>query len=253
MFVDVNGHLLNTVSFGTGPRTLVAHGGWVGNWELWQQPFELLSDRCRCVSYDHRGSGESQVPIADITPQGLVDDLFGVMDQLGIDRCVLAGESLGAVVALQAAHRHPDRFEGLVLVDGPPGLVADSVQPLIDGALHDWPATVQRFIDDCIPEPDSEHIRKWGRDILLRSTGPAAAQMFSCYLEGPEPWVPLEEIQVPTLIIHGSADVIVPVGVGEWMASAIPGATFVRLEGAGHVPTMTRPQDVVNAIVDRFA
>lgn len=76
--------------------------------------------------------------------------------------------------------------------------------------------------------------------------------MFECYLEGPEPFVALEEIQVPTLVIHGTADAIVPVGIGEWMAATIPDAVFVPIDGAGHVPTLTRPHAVVAAIEARF-
>jgi len=63
-----------------------------------------------------------------------------------------------------------------------------------------------------------------------------------------EPFVPLEEISVPTSVIHGTADAIVPIGIGEWMATAIPDATFVPIEGAGHVPTLTRPREVVDAL-----
>lgn len=252
LFIEIHGHRLQTVSFGPGPRTFLAHGGWVGNWELWQQPFELMSDRWRCVSYDHRGAGESPVPPADITPAALVDDLFAVMDALDIERCIVAGESLGAIVAARAALERPDRFDGLVLVDGGPGVTADIAGPLVEGARTDWPRTIREFVQDCVPEPDSEHIRKWGRDLLGRADGETAARMFECYLQGPEPFVPLEEIQVPALVIHGTADAIVPVGIGEWMATTIPHATFLPLEGAGHVPTMTRPREVVDA-VEAFA
>lgn len=252
MFVTIDGHRINTVSFGSGPRSFLAHGGWVGSWELWQQPFELMSDRWRCVGYDHRGAGASPVPPETITPEALVDDLFAVMDALDVDRCVLAGESLGAVVAAEAALRDPARFEGLVLVDGAPGVTADTAGPLIEGARNDWPATIATFVEACTPEPDSAHIRKWGRDILARADAEAAARMFECYLERDDPFVALDRITVPTLVVHGTADAIVPFAIGEWVASSIPGAQLVPIEGAGHVPTMTRPHEVVAAIERRF-
>jgi pimeloyl-ACP methyl ester carboxylesterase len=252
MFINVNGQLLNTAVFGTGPRTLVAHGGWVGNWEMWQQPFELLSPRWRCIGYDHRGAGESTVRPADITPDALVRDLFSVLDAFGVERCVLAGESLGAVVVLEAARRQPERFDGLVLVDGGPAVVEDRVRRMIDGARQDYPATIAWFVDACVPEPDSEHIRRWGRHILARADAEAAARMFECYLDDPQPMPPLAEIRVPALVIHGTADAIVPAAVGEWVAGQLPDAKLVLLEGAGHVPTMTRPHQVVDAIESRF-
>jgi pimeloyl-ACP methyl ester carboxylesterase len=248
MFVRVNGHLLSTVSFGAGPSTFLALGGWVGNWEVWQQPFELMSSRFRCIGYDHRGAGESPVSVEDITPEALVDDVFGVMDALGVGRCVLAGESLGAVVALSAVLRAPDRFSGLVLVSGSPA-VTDRVRPLIAGSKVNYEATLSRFVDDCIPEADSDHLRRWGRDIMRRSDGPSGARMFECYLERNEPPVPMDRVTVPTLVIHGTADAIVPLSVGELMARSIRGASLVRLEGVGHVPPITRPREVVDAIL----
>lgn len=252
MFVEVNGQLLQAVSFGSGERTLVAHGGWVGNWELWQQPFELLSPTWRCLSYDHRGSGESVTDPGTLTPDVLVDDLFAVLDHYEVHRCVLAGESLGVVVVLEAARRQPERFEGLVLVDGGPGIVADMVQHLIDGSRSDYPATVTAFVDDCLPTNAPEHLRRWGRDLLLRAEPEAAARLFECYVDPPAPFVPLDEVTVPTLVVHGTDDHIVPFAIGEWMAGELPDAILIPLDDAGHVPTVTRPHEVVAAILERF-
>lgn len=86
MFIEINKNLLNTVSFGEGRRTFLTHGGGVGNWEVWQQLFELMSPSWRCVGYDHRGAGESPVQPETITPEALVEDLFAFMDALEIER-----------------------------------------------------------------------------------------------------------------------------------------------------------------------
>jgi pimeloyl-ACP methyl ester carboxylesterase len=245
MFIPAGGHLLNAVSFGRGPRTFVAHGGWVGSWELWQQPFELMQCTWRCVSYDHRGSGASTAPPADVHPRGLVDDLFAVLDHYDIDRCVLAGESMGALTVIEAVLRQPDRFEGLVLVDG---VYETSGEATDRSAVRDGYETyVRAFADACIPEPDGEHLRRWGRQILMRAEPDAAARMLESH-DQPRIAPDLGAIEVPTLVIHGRRDAIVPLSVGEAAASAIPDAELVVIEDAGHVPTMTRPREVVAAI-----
>lgn len=152
MFVPAGGYLLNTVEFGTAPDTFVAHGGWVGSWELWQQPFQLMQNRWRCIGYDHRGSGASTAPASAIMPEALVDDLFTVLDGFGVERCVLAGESLGALTCVLAVLRDPSRFAGLVLVDGGYSVKMDN--PLIAGSRSNFPGTVHGFVDRCIPEPE---------------------------------------------------------------------------------------------------
>lgn len=247
MFISADGCLLNTVRFGAGTRTFVAHGGWVGSWELWQEPFQLMQDRWRCVGYDHRGSGISTASASSITPNRLVDDLFTVLDTLGIDECVLAGESLGVLTCALAVQRDPSRFSGLVLVDGAPNADRERMAPLIDGSRSDYPATVRWFVDACIPEPDSEHIRRWGREILLRAEPEAAAAILEVHAEAkvaPD----FSSMRLPTLVIHGELDTIIPLAAGEMVAKAIPNSKLVVIPGAGHVPTLTHPAQVVSAI-----
>jgi pimeloyl-ACP methyl ester carboxylesterase len=250
-FVPAGGHLLSVVEIGQGPRTFVAHGGWVGNWELWQEPFQLMQQRWRCIGYDHRGSGASTAPPEAIGPEALVDDLFDVLDAMEVERCVLGGESLGAITCGLAVLRDPTRFDGLVIVDGAPAASRDGMAPLIDGPRSDWPGTVQWFIDACVPEPDAQHIKRWARQILLRADAEAAARMMESHAEAnvvPD-W---SSIAVKTLVLHGELDTIVPLTAGRMVADAIPGASLVVIPGAGHIPTMTRPAEVVSAIEDAF-
>lgn len=247
MFIPLDGHLLKAVSFGSGPVDFVAHGGWVGSWELWQDPFMLMHERWRCIGYDHRGSGASTFPADTITPGALVDDLFAVLDHFGVERCLLAGESLGALTCLQAVLRHPERFAGLVLVDGVPAATRERQGALVAGSRANFGATVHAFVNACVPEPDSEHFRRWGRQILLRADPEAAARILEVHYEaGIAP--SLADVRVPTLVVHGELDQIVPIDIGRYIAASIPGAELAIIPGAGHVPSITRPHAVVDAI-----
>ncbi len=247
MFIPAGGYLLNTVQFGSGQLPFVAHGGWVGSWELWQEPFQLMQERWRCIGYDHRGSGASTFPPKAITPDGLVDDLFTVLDYYAVDSCVLAGESLGALTCLEAVTREPTRFRGLVLVDGAPAASRERTGRLVDGSRADYARTVEAFVDACVPEPDSEHIRRWGRQILLRAEPEAAARIFECHYER-DVAVDLSQVTVPTLVVHGEDDAIVPLALGQAVAAAIPSSRLIVLPNTGHVPTLTRPRELVEAI-----
>jgi len=251
MFRSVNGVQLHTVMFGDGPRTLVATGGWTGSWELWQQPFELLTAAgWRCISFDHRGSGESPVDPDLITVEAMTEDVIGVLDAYGVGQCVLAGESMGGAIAQLAVEHYPNRFTGLVLVDPAEAVFNDRRAMLAAGSRADYPATVQAFIERCVPEPDSEHVKRWGHDILLRAEPEQAARLLEMWQHATasDP----SRITVPTLIVHGAADAIVPVEYVRALARLLPDAELVMLDGVGHVPTMTRPHDVVAAICQRF-
>jgi pimeloyl-ACP methyl ester carboxylesterase len=251
MFLDLDGVRLHAVSFGVGPRTVVATGGWTGSWELWEEPFELLSAAgWRCVAYDHRGSGESPVAPELITVAAMADDVVAVMDALGIDDCLLAGESMGGTIAQLAVERHPGRFTGLVLVAPAPTSYSEGRAQFAAGCRADYPATVRGFVDACLPEPDSEHVHRWARDILLRAEPEQAARLIEMWRE-PTVLDPAR-IAVPTLIVHGTADAIVPVAHSRELVGLLPDAELVELEGVGHVPTMTRSREVADAIARRF-
>jgi pimeloyl-ACP methyl ester carboxylesterase len=251
VFLDVNGARLHAVVFGDGPRTLVATGGWTGSWELWEEPFELLTAAgWRCIAYDHRGSGESPVDPELITVAAMVDDVVGVLDALGVEDCVLGGESMGGAIAQLAVERNPDRFTGLVLVAPAGAEFGEGRARFAAGCRADYPATVKAFVDQCVPEPDSDHVRRWARDILLRAEPEQAARLLEMWQDatGADP----RRLSLPTLIVHGAADAIVPVEAARSLAELLPDAELVVLDGVGHVPTMTRSRDVVAAIHRRF-
>ena len=253
MFLKTDDADFFVTSFGAGPRTFVAHGGWVGSGELWLPPFETLSRRWRTVTYDHRGTGATINRAPKITFDLLVDDLFRVLDALEIEHCVLAGESSGALVVLEAALRQPDRFSGLVLVDGRASSSNTAgAARFIEGCRNDFPATMDAFVRACVTEQDAEAELRWGKQITLRSNGPEAIQLMEAM------WTAkveerLGEIRQPTLLLHGRNDLITPVAMSEEMARRIPDATLQVFEDAGHVPVITRPAQVAHAIDTFFA
>ena len=253
MFFDVNGVRLHGLAFGDGPRTLVAVGGWTGSWEVWEEPVAQLTARgWRCVAYDHRGSGESPVDPALISVEAMVDDVTAVLDVFGVERCILAGESQGGAIAQYAAARNPERFEGLVL--SAPARTGRSTggTAFADACRSDYPAAVDQFVSACFPEPDIDHLKRWAKNVLLRAEPEQAARIIEMWRDETVPDVDPRQIDVPTLILHGTADVIVPIQVSRELVELLPNAELLELEGSGHVPTMTRPTDVVDAILRQF-
>ena len=251
MFIDVADGKLFALRHGDRTKpTIVGIGGFVGSSELWAEPFAQLSDRWSTIAYDHRGAGASIAATSSITFDNLVDDLFAVMDAYGVERGAIAAESSGALTALTAALARPDRVSHLVIVDG-----LYHSEPSSGPGLDDWQrylltsygAWATQFVDDCTPEPDSDHIKAWGHKILNR-VAPEDAVALSNASPDVDIRPRLPEILHPTLVIHGRLDVPVPLEHAQQLAESIPNAELVIFEDAGHVPSMTRPSAVADAI-----
>ena len=253
MFIQNGNAKLFTVEFGSGPRTILAHGGWTGSWELWVEPFIYLSKSWRTVAYDHRGTGVTISPVESITIENMVSDLFAVMDNLEIDKCVLAGESAGGMVVVNAVLQQPHRFDGLVLVDALLHSEDGDDTPFMQGLRTNYPTTIAGFVDACLPEgePNYSEMRSWGRKILSRATPESSIRLIE-FLYGIDHRPSLAGIQIPTLIIHGSQDIILPQSESEYAATQIPSSKLCIFKGAGHVPTMTHPRELADEINNYF-
>jgi pimeloyl-ACP methyl ester carboxylesterase len=258
MFLDIDGNKVFTLSFGQWPRTFLAHSGWVGNFEDWIAVLAPMSESWRTVVYDHRGTGETRVPVDRISDEAMVDDVFRVMDALGIERCTLGGFSRGVITTLRAVVREPSRFDGLVLMNGTGGIQRPDAPARPRVPLAQWPGETHRdklnwFIERSTPEPDVDHIRHWALNILSRATPEAAARLNSMQPADAIDWaMRLPELQLPTLLIHGEKDFLVDIDNMRYIQSLIKGSKLVVMESSGHIPAMQRPMDVFKEIKDYF-
>ncbi len=253
MFIrTADAHIFATAHGPVGAPAIIGLGGWIGSSELWAEPFAQLSARWRAIAYDHRGSGVTVAPVATITYDRMVEDVILVMDAFAVERGVLAAESAGAAIAVGAALRYPGRITGLVLVDG--AIAQDSLDPAdpfvagLRGAFHQ---TLHRFVEACVPEPDSDHFKRWGRQIVQRASQEAAIALYGIRAPG-DVLARLGAITQPTLLVHGDADGLVPVASSRRLAATLPNSRLVVIAGCGHVPTVTRPDAVATEIEAYF-
>jgi pimeloyl-[acyl-carrier protein] methyl ester esterase len=236
---------LHVVAVGAGPPVLLV-GGWSASWEAWEPTIGELSRSARCIAPDTRGTGWSDGGDDSVTLGDLVHDVFRVLDALDAPSCVIAGESLGGVVALHAVARHPSRFTGICLVSTPVALDPRTATAVIEGCRADYPATVRTFVQTSLPEPGTAHLVPWAEELFLATRPGTAVQLIRAATEVPLP--DTSGLGVPAVVVHGTADAVVPVEQADLLAARLPRARVVRLPGAGHAPSVTRPQDVADAI-----
>ena len=162
---------------------------------------------------------------------------------------------------MRAVLRDPSRFEGLILMNGTGDVLVPGTTPAPRAAPSKWPGETHRdrlrwFIERSTPEPDIEHIRRWGVNILSRATPEAAERIMTMQPEKTVDWaseLPRLRLRLPTLLLHGEKDFACSLETQRYIQSLIPGSKLVVFDGSGHVPAMVRPMDVAAAIKDYFA
>jgi 3-oxoadipate enol-lactonase/3-oxoadipate enol-lactonase/4-carboxymuconolactone decarboxylase len=253
LFISLPDAKLYSTSFGPKSATpILALSGWIGSWEDWAETFSILSDQWHTISYDHRGSGATIASIESITFDSLIDDVFSVLNAYKVDQCILAAASMGVAIAFGAALREPERFSGLVIVNAALSRnTAGGTDPLLLGLHKEYFQTLERYVNACIPEENSNHIKRWKQQILDRASREAAIALYRT-LGSIDIRKDLNRLTQPALILHGDADTLVSLESAQWLAGALPNAKLSLLHGAGHIPTMTRPREVAGEIQGFF-
>jgi pimeloyl-ACP methyl ester carboxylesterase len=219
------------------------------------------------VRYDHRDTGRSTSYAPGrpaYTGDDLVADATRVLDGYGIPSAHVVGVSMGGALAQVLTLDFPDRVASLVLLSTSPGPapdlppVAGRYRTFLANAEVDWsdPASV---IDHRVAEMralsgerafDVARVRELVTRDVERAVSFASARNHEL-LDGGEPWrARLREVAVPTLVLHGSADPLFPLGHGRALANEIDGARLHVLPGAGHVLDPADHDEVVRAILD---
>jgi pimeloyl-ACP methyl ester carboxylesterase len=222
------------------------------------------------LRYDHRDTGRSVTyppGRPGYTSADLVADAAGVLDAYGIAAAHVVGVSAGGAMAQLLALDVPDRVRSLVLISTSAALPASRGLPPPTGEFTRFVATVEVDWSDAASvveylvgydrvlaggrRPfDAAAARELARREVERARDVAAAQNHDVIADGRLPRRPLSAIDVPTLVVHGTADPMFPLGHGQALAAEIPGARLLPLEGAGHGVDRADWDTVIPAILE---
>jgi pimeloyl-ACP methyl ester carboxylesterase len=276
--VRANGVDLCAETFGhAASPALLLIGGIAMAMDWWEDGFcEWLAAGPRLViRYDHRDTGESvsyEPGAPGYTGSDLVADPIGVLDALGIGRAHLVGVSMGGGIVQEAALLFPERVASLTLIATSPA-VSDSsrprlpppspklakhfAEPLPDPNWSDRAAVIDYVVADQLPylgsiPVDEAELRALAARIVDRTVSMESSMTNHSSAEEGEPVRGrLGEIEAPTLVLHGTEDPLFPIAHGEQLATEMPGARLLPLEGMGHqVPPRELWDAVVPAILE---
>ncbi|MEI8165503.1 MAG: alpha/beta hydrolase [Chloroflexales bacterium] len=241
----------------TGPPVVMLHG-WGAFKELWWSTLRRLGRDHRCFALDFPGHGESALGRAD-SIDGLAEAVAAFCDALGLREIVLMGHSMGGAVAVELALRRPDLVAHLVLVDAAidahlmPIYARVYLIPNFGWGILRFTQLLGRQLRPFSTRIPHEHGGGWIRPWLRRTSylsvfDPAGLHRIYRSLFATQAGERLAHIVVPTLVVSGQFDSLVPAANSRRLARLIPGARYVQIFGALHNPMDERPRRFVQAI-----
>jgi class 3 adenylate cyclase len=237
---------------GDGPIDLVyAQGAYTHLDALWTQPAyrrycERLAEFTRLILFDKRGMGMSDRVPGATTLEERMDDIRAIMDAVGSERAAIMGESEGGPLAMLFAAAHPERAVGLILQGAEVRERTDAEWPYGESTVEEFEEAMATMaarwgkglgIDWIAPSVAGQQwAREWLGSVQTNAGTPRSIEAFMRMAFDIDVRHVAPAINVPTLVIHTSNDRVCHVENGRFLARTIPGARYVELPGADHVP-----------------
>jgi 3-oxoadipate enol-lactonase len=246
MLANVNGIQIAYTDEGEGLPLLFIHGFPLSR-GAWSRQVEAFKSRHRVIAPDLRGFGESHSSAGPVSMGQFAEDISVLIQQLGVGPVILAGHSMGGYIALAFAKAYPELLRGLVLVGTKAG--KDSTEAA--KARHATAEAVRlKGISVVVEAMAPKMLAASNTDASMAAAvrgfmASASLQGVMGALQGmaerPDASDGLGEIRVPTLVIVGSEDTVIPPSESEALAKAIPGAQLMVLPHAGHLVAWEQP------------
>jgi 3-oxoadipate enol-lactonase len=246
-------------AYGDGePVVLVM--GFMGSGHAWFRLLPHVAAERRAIVLDNRGTGDSDRPLGLWSMDDLAADVLAVLDDAGLDRAHVVGASMGGMIVQHLALAHPDRVRSLTLCctsaraggrRGPPPwrMVASlGLRPLLG------PGRTMRLVSPLLYSERTRHgsAERLAEEYALRNadaTPLATAPAQFAAIARHDTRSRLGALAVPTLVVHGEADQLVPPAAGRELARLIPDSELELLSGCGHVLTTDCEEEAATAIV----
>jgi pimeloyl-ACP methyl ester carboxylesterase len=249
--VMVRGHKIAYYERGKGSVVILIHGLGADS-HHWAANIDELSPNFRVIALDQIGYGQSDKPLMRYTVENFSNYLHAFLLALKIPKASLVGSSLGGWVALDFTLRHPQMAEKLVLVDAA-GLRPTAALKWPEGGRKTLsPPNTRWFFDlmaanrewattDLGPNAFERHVQN-GDSYTVASS---VAEMFTGReFEDKK----LGKVHVPTLIIWGRDDMLIPLAMGEELHKGIAGSQMIVIDGTGHIPMVGKPMEFNEAV-----
>jgi pimeloyl-ACP methyl ester carboxylesterase len=268
--VTIHGHSVGFRMAGDGPVVVLVHG-MAGSSATWRHVAPVLAQRFTVVAPDLLGHGESAKPRGDYSVSAQANFLRDMLTALGHERATLVGQSFGGGVAMQFAYQFPEQCERLVLVSS--GGLGREVSWLLrglsaPGVEYVFPIVCSPALRDAIGRvagvlgrlgvraaPVTEEMWRGFAALATRDAQTAFFRTLRSVIDLGGQTVAANDrlylaANLPTLIVWGARDTLIPVSHARAAADAIPGSRLVVFEDTGHFPHCEAPERFLDVLVD---
>jgi 3-oxoadipate enol-lactonase len=221
---------------------------------LWDLALPTLAAKYSVVRFDMPGHGRSPVPADSYTLEDIADALVAKANELGVEKFDYAGVSVSGAIALELAHKYPERIKHSVVVcsaaymGGPEGWEERISQVSSSGTASLVPMLPARWFSDGYIAKSPEAVKKVLNMVVATDD---ASYIKTCEALGNYDARPfLAGITVPVLAISGEIDPGAPVSAGTYIADQVPGASLVVIPGASHIAVVESPLEMAKNITD---
>ncbi len=243
--IDRNGVKISYEVHGKGRPLLLTHG-YSSTSQMWKDQIEPLSERYRLILWDMRGHGRSDYPDDPnaYSEAATVGDIAALLDEVGAQRAIVGGLSLGGYMSLAFYRAHPARVSALLIIDTGPGFKKDEAREAWNKRAHDTAARLDREGLAMLQSQGRERASAAHRD----ATGLAHAARGMLTQRDARVIELLPDIKVPCLIVVGADDAPF-LAAADYMAAKIPSAKKVVIPAAGHAVNIDQPQAFIAAVL----
>lgn len=217
---------------------------------IWEPLVPFLECEARMILPDLRGFGRSPVTEGVYSMRLLAEDVYQLMNRLGIEKMILVGHSMGGYASLAFAHAYPQHLSGLVLVSTQ--AAADSPErrqaryKTAESVSHKGARVVaSHMVNNLTPKTE---LLPAIQDLILRAHPSGIIGSLKGMAERNDLTEILADIHIPTVVLAGTNDQLLPMEKMRTLAQMLPKGWLVEIAGSGHMLMMEEPQQVANAI-----
>lgn len=254
--IAADGAKLHHAIHGSGPIRIALTHSLAMNGDFWRLVIAALGDKATVLTWDCRGHGASDKPPGPYTVELFADDLAAVFDEVGWDKAIVGGASMGGTVALAFALRHPERVTALALFD-----TTASYGP---NALAEWRLRAEKAAAEGLASMVAFQQTRWFSDGFREShadvlnecakvfcANDIAAYGETCLMLGSANLLDdLSKISAPTSILVGEEDYATPLQMAETLNQGIAGSTIEVIRGARHLTPLESPELVAARLME---